>query len=187
MVPLGIMLFNVEVKATASKLFPFEVTPDGFQVYLNNLKNYWVGVDSIVFENPKQCEFSDAAPHLTYFQCKFDYAKYSALGQQTCISNTVWYIVPKGQAPFQAHPSITNEGECGPWQKVEELPSAGLSEKEIKERDEYEQKNANPNKSSVPGTSNLSNFAALLIASLSGAAIFAVVQKMSNKSNKDKT
>jgi hypothetical protein len=161
--------------------------PQESQNYLNNLKNFWVSVDSIVFENPKECVQQESGVGMMTYFCKFDYTKYSALGQQTCIATRVWYTTPMPgyEGKWSRGPSIFDEGECGPWQKVEELPSVGLSEKEIKEHDEYEQKNANPNKSSVPGTSNPSNFAALLIASLSGAALFALIQQLMKRSSKD--
>lgn len=187
-VPLGIMLINIEVKATDSNLFPFDATPDGFETYLNNVKG-WGGVDSIVFENPKECVQRESGVGMMSYLCTFDYTKYSALGQQTCIANRVWYTTPMPgyEGQWRRGPRILSEGECGKWEKVEELPLVGLSEKEVKEHDEYEQKTAKPNKSPVPGTSNLSTFAALLIASFSGAAILAVIQKVLNKSNKDKT
>lgn len=185
-VPLGIMFLNVEVKATTSKQpLPFDATPEGFQTYLNNIKE-WQGADTIVFENPKMCRSlramsMNAADNIENgaYQCKFDYEKYSALGQQVCINNEIHFSILSGMT--------IREGECGKWQKVEELPLVGLTEQEVKEHDEYEQKNAKPKKSPVPGTNNLSIFAGLLIASFSGAAIFAVIQKILNKLNKDKT
>lgn len=180
-VPLGIMLLNVEVKATTSKnLLPFDASPEGFQTYLNNIKE-WQGADTIVFENPKQCSMGSGD-----YGCRFDYTKYSALGQQTCINNRVWAAHNKPYSPENPYIGII-EGECGRWQKVEDLPLVGLTEQEVKEHDKYEQKNAKPKKSPVPVTSNLSTFAALLVASFSGAAIFAVIQKVFNKSNKEKT
>lgn len=180
---LGAVLYDAGVRAVNAQSLPFETTPDGFQTYLNNIKE-WQGADTIAFENPKQCQinsFSDSD-----YGCRFDYTKYSALGQQTCIDNRVWVSTSKPNSPENPYLGII-EGECGKWQKVEELPLVGLTEQEVKEHDEYEQKNAKPKKSPVPGTSNLSIFAALLIASFSGAAIFAVIQKVLNKSNKDKT
>jgi hypothetical protein len=106
----------------SARAFPFEVTPEGFESYLNGLER-WSNGSSYQFKNPRNCYRDDYNTKLfvAVYQCEVDYVEKSALGSRTCIQAKVSYnhMRDKDWEPY--FPPTSNE-ECSQWEKTSTTP-----------------------------------------------------------------
>jgi hypothetical protein len=136
LVPLGSQAYESSAEKSGEKYpyqslpngdtYPFPLTADGMETYLNSGMVTWKDNQKIRFFNTRQCKRTnftvqyDGGDPVDYFDCKVDYEERGSLGRRICANSRVTHNLIWNTTGFDEFDQ--SEKTCGNWKKVSAEP-----------------------------------------------------------------